>query len=68
MALVTTISEVIGVLAAMAVLLWFSFYIESRQLGPAAGPVGERSPAGSMAPEAAETPLSVVVEAVSPAA
>ena len=64
MALVTTISEVIGVLAAMAVLLWFSFYIESRQLGPAA----ERSPVGSVAPDASGTPLPVAVEAVSPAA
>lgn len=38
MALVTTICEVVGVLTAMALLLWFSAYIESRQLGPIALP------------------------------
>lgn len=37
MALVTTMSGVIGVLAAMALLLWFSAYIEARHLGPVAG-------------------------------
>ncbi|HET9075639.1 MAG TPA: hypothetical protein VFN68_01790 [Acidimicrobiales bacterium] len=33
-ALVTTMGGVIGVLAAMALLLWFSAYMESRHLGP----------------------------------
>ena len=37
MALVTTMSGVIGVLAAMALFLWFSAYIEARHLGPVAG-------------------------------
>lgn len=34
MALVTTVFEVVGVLAAMAMLLWFSAVLEARQLGP----------------------------------
>lgn len=44
MALVTTMSGVIGVLAAMAVLLWFSAYIEDRQLGPVVSPGEDRPP------------------------
>lgn len=56
MALVTTIAGVIGVLAAMALLLWFSAYIENRQLGPLSGP-GEGRP-----------PVHLVEEGVAPTA
>ena len=38
MALLTTLLAVIGILAGMAALLWFSAFIETRQLGPAEGP------------------------------
>ena len=36
MALITTISEVMGMLGGIASLLWLSTYIEARQLGPVA--------------------------------
>lgn len=38
MALLTTLLAVIGILAGMATLLWFSSFIENRQLGPVEGP------------------------------
>lgn len=44
MALVTTMAGVIGVLVAMALLLWFSAYIEARHLGPVVVPL-ESDPA-----------------------
>ena len=46
MALVTTVIEVVGVLAAMAMLLWFSAVLEARQLGPVV-----HSATGGVAPE-----------------
>lgn len=47
MALITTISEVMGMLGGIASLLWLSTYIESRQLGPVAvdGAQPEEAPA-----------------------
>jgi hypothetical protein len=38
-ALLTTVMEIIGVLAALAMLLWVSTLIETRQLGPLEGVV-----------------------------
>lgn len=75
MALVTTVSEVFGVLAAVAVLLWFSAYIESRQLGP--GGSRADAPAPAQVPLDAQgpgTPLALAgggveaADAMSPAA
>ena len=64
MALVTTVSEVIGVLVAVAVLLWFSSYIEARKLGPVAGRTGDPAPVPAVS---ADGP-AVVSDAMSPAA
>lgn len=64
MALVTTVSEVIGVLVAVAVLLWFSTYIEARKLGPVAGRSEDPAPAPAVP---ADGP-TVVADAMSPAA
>lgn len=59
MALVTTISALIGVLAAMAALLWFSAFMEAKHLGPAvpslSDPQPEPAPAG--APMATVQPI-----------
>ena len=41
MALVTAVLEVLGVLAAVGLLLWFSTVIEARQLGPVSFVVGD---------------------------
>lgn len=46
MALVTTMAGVIGVLVAMALLLWFSAYIETRHLGPVVVPLDADPVAG----------------------
>jgi hypothetical protein len=44
-ALVMTILGVVGVLGAMALLLWFSAMIEAKQLGPREpAPAGEPEP------------------------
>lgn len=64
MALVTTVIEVVGVLAAMAMLLWFSAVLEARQLGPVAhSPAGEPEsrpePALAMAGAVAESTVAV---------
>ncbi len=76
MALVTTISEVFGVLAAVTVLLWFSAYIETRQLGPVGGqvedpapaPVPQDEPTPGPALVVADGPVVVAADAMSPAA
>ena len=60
MALVTTVIEVVGVLAAMAMLLWFSAVLEARQLGPVV-----HSPSGGAAPEP-ETALAAAAVGVEP--
>lgn len=41
MALVKAVLEVLGVLAAVGLLLWFSTVIEARHLGPVSFGVGE---------------------------
>ena len=51
MALVTTMAGVIGVLVAMALLLWFSTYIESRHLGPVITPDGEAGAPTRLVPD-----------------
>lgn len=65
MALVTTTFEVLAVLAAMAALLWFSAFVEARQLGPVAtadhpyaGDAGAGVPVLAPAREAKETDMA----------
>lgn len=49
-ALVTTILAVVGVLAGMALFLWFSAFIEARQLGPVMKAIEDVQPAAEPAP------------------
>lgn len=50
-ALVTTIFEIVGMLAAMAALLWLSALVESRQLGPVVVDLVGGEPAGDLSGE-----------------
>ncbi len=63
MALVTTMSGVIGVLAAMALFLWFSAYIEYRHLGPLAGPEATAAKADRLDQVPADEPVPMTVVA-----
>lgn len=53
MALLTTVLEVVGVIAAMAAFLWFSTMVESRQIGVAPRVIDTPDLEGAVAPDAA---------------